>query len=324
MKKDSWTSEYRKKKFYDNQMKRKEKSQIDDIEHPNTLIKKTIAIMLDLDGTIDNIDERKATVFITQLELLRKKFKADICLISISTHYSNARKIEPVLDILSRCLLKNIEIGTCFYYGGTYNYQTKKEEPKETNFNGRKVDTFASYYINNPFTNNLWSAFIDDNLPNDAYKEYKDNHPVLIARPSKEKKDYTNFMDLKTTTKGFDGVIELLDTYIESVKGQNINQIMNKQKMIMTHISSFELVNKIRNKEYQFLEKYFQEGFADDDDYKDTLTFIGFSTSKNTPSENEIQNIQKILDIISKKVEEKNDYSSINKIKLLKNKYNNN
>jgi len=102
-----WVSEYKREKFFERGKLKKEKelkkffkSYNFGINKPE--IPKTIAVMLDLDGTCDYIDDEKAKIFIAQLDILRKKFGADIATISISTHYNNSDRMQEVLEIFSQ------------------------------------------------------------------------------------------------------------------------------------------------------------------------------------------------------------------------------
>lgn len=294
---DSWSSEFRKKRFYENKeiknIKREEeywkKVYNTPFESPQK-IDKTIAVMLDLDGTCDNIDDIKASVFISQLEVLRKKFGTDYCTISISTHANNPNKIIGVLDILSRNLIENIRIGTSFYYGGRYHYDTKSDIGVNPNFNHKKVDTFVAWYVNNlPLESdsfkNQWFAIVDDCIADYTYKEFQNKHPMLLARPSQRYlESYSNnFMSIATTTDGFDGVIEIFDNYINSIKNLSKNEILDKQKNMINHLSVWELMNKITDGDYNYVERYFKEGYADFDDYRRSLHKIDSIVSNLPP-----------------------------------------
>ena len=80
-----WESEYRRKKFLERHNSKNDKSQYNINRIDNELeIPKTIAIMLDLDGTSDFINDETAKKFITQLNTLRIKFGASQAIICIS------------------------------------------------------------------------------------------------------------------------------------------------------------------------------------------------------------------------------------------------
>ncbi len=298
---NGWT-EFRKKRFYERQEYLRNKSLYEEwnnIENENT--PKTIAVLLDLDGTCDFIDDEKAKEFLNQLEIIRKKFRADYGTISISTHYGTPERIKPVLDILSRNTTKNIKIGLNFYYGGIYDYEQDSITMMESNFNADKVSTFEDYYIHGIGYNNQWFAVIDDSISKDTYKRYQYSHLMFLCRPSQTEYGTNNncFMSYATETNGFDGVIEGFNIYIDSIKKLSKEQVLETQKNMMTHISSHELINKIRERNYEFIERYFKEGYADEADYRDVIVWIGLTNKNQKPTKKELQKIRRILEIIS-------------------------
>lgn len=317
-KQHGWVSEYRRKKFLEGQKLRKEKEVEKSFDTNGILeIPKTIAIMLDLDGTCDFINDEKAKRFIAQLDILRKKFHAKIATIGISTHYDNSDRMQEVLEILSRNLSSCIKIGINFFYGGIYDYDKKEEIPQEYNFNRDKVKTFCSYYVNSILMNNQWFAIIDDSISDDIYNKYKNNHPMLVCRPSQHDEDSlskNNFMSLSTTTKGIDGVIEILDLYIESIRYLSLEKIIETQRDMITHLSSWDLTEKIRNRDYAFLERYFKEGFADEADYRDSLNWLILTNSNQIPSKDELVYLQEIFGLMSQHFQEINEEENIEEV----------
>lgn len=313
---DSWNSEFRKKRFYENQINKKEKEFFG--ERHSKKLPKTIAVMLDLDGTCDYIDDYKAAYFIKQLDEVRKQFGADYGTISISTHCDNSNPMIEVLDILNRNLLKNIKIGMNFYYGGRYDYAKNEDIYEDFNFNSRKIDTFVDYYVDDLGTNNQWFAVIDDGIYADTYKRYQNRHPMVVCRPSQRGIDSNNinFMNLATETKGFDGVIEMMDEYIKSITSLSSVDVLKKQQSMLRHLSSYELTSKIRDKEYEFLGRYFSEGYADEADYDDTLTWLGFTVSIQECSKDELNNLRKILNLLMKKFQENDNQAGIDSVKI--------
>ena len=137
-----WESEYRRKKFLERHNLKNDESQYGINYIDNELkIPKTIAIMLDLDGTSDFMNDETAKKFISQLNTLRIKFGATEATICISTHYSDPNKMIEVLDILSRNLNKHTQIGINFFYGGRYDYDKKESIPEDYSFNRDKQKT---------------------------------------------------------------------------------------------------------------------------------------------------------------------------------------
>lgn len=278
---------------------------------------KTIAIMLDLDGTCDFIDDEKTKIFMTQLDILRKKFEAELATISISTHNYSSENMREVLGILSHNLSDYIKIGINFFYGGIYDYDKKKEVIKGYNFNQDKVKTFDRYYVSDIEMNNQWFAIIDDSILDDTYSKYKDNHPMLVCRPSQDDEDNltrNSFMSISTTTKGFDGVIEVLNLYIESIRSLSPAQILEVQRNMMTHLSSWDLIQKVRERDYVFLTRYFREGFADKDDYDDLLRYLIYTNREQMPSKDELLLLQEMFVLISEYFQKNNEEENIKKV----------
>ncbi|HBA37913.1 MAG TPA: hypothetical protein DCY94_04250, partial [Firmicutes bacterium] len=164
--------------------------------------------------------------------------------------------------VLSRNLSKDIKIGISFFLGGIYDFGIDTETTINPNFNLDKVRTFMNYYVNTRETENVWFALIDDNIPDDTFSRCDNRHPMLIAKPSSRQSDLkkNTFVRIASTTRGFDGVLEILASYLKSIENLSLDDIKEMQKNVMIHLSSYELVNKIVDKEYDFLKKYFEEG----------------------------------------------------------------
>jgi hypothetical protein len=329
---DGWVSEYRKNKYFLNkEIKEYKNSCMYDKEFEDN-IPKTIAVMLDLDGTSDFINKDNSKVFIRQLEILRRKFKAEKCTISISTHYSGddaINKIKSVLDVINNYIFENIIFGINFFYGGTYNYNTGEVVYRGEGFNRKKIDEFTEFYVKSHNKNrfleeedfkNNWFAIIDDNVRDEVYKEYRLKQPMVVIAPSQQEDSLKNnsFMRIGTTTKGFNGVIEALQVYINSIKGLNKNSIMEKQREVMVHLSLNELHNMIINRNYNYLEKYFSSDYLNDFDYIDSVYWIGYSCSDRELSKEELLHLKNILKIISKHFIKKNEKDNLKKVYMLK------
>ena len=310
---DSWSSEFRKKKFYERQKK-------NDIWKKNIILRepfdssfdtiinkpKNIPIILDLDSTCGFINDNNIILFIKQLIFLKKKFKADTVTISLSTNNDNFDKIKEVLEMIESKLSKNIKIGLSFYSGGIYDYNKKTNITMDNDFNSNKVDTFNFYYTNCFNKETVFFAIFDATADKNIYKRYQDELPMLLGCPSQNKVEENNFMNINTTTLGFNGVIEILNTYINNIKHIHYENILDMQKNMMMHISIYELENKIREKNFNFIFRYLNEGYAEDDDYKNILFYIEFYIYKKNISIEELPIIKEILCLISLKIKEKN------------------
>lgn len=312
--KNSWVSEYKRKKFMERHQRKSFKDlEVHYLDTTPLKLPTSIAVMLDLDGTVDSIDNEKAKRFQSQLEIIGQKFQADTIFISISTHYDNTDKMRKILDIFSSNLLPNIEIGMSFYFGGMYDYKRGLDIPCAFGFNGDKIETFDRYYRFPLGLGNKWLAIIDDGISNDSYMRYQNSHPMLLALPSSSESSISknNFMRRATTTNGFDGVLEIMDSYLEDIKDLSPLEILHAQRAMIGHLSSYELTEKIRKREYSFLERYFKEGYADEDDYQDTLGWLLLTNSSSSPSKEELLYIGRILEFMISHFYENHDEKGV-------------
>lgn len=291
---DSWSSEYRKKKFYQKQAEKKFKGNMAKVHLSHSGSSKSIAIMLDLEHTSNDIEIGSASIFIRELNIIRRKLNAKYCYICISTHSGSVEQVKRVLDFLAPYTNKYIKIGKSFLYGSSYDYETDELTNEGAFFNSNKIETFKRYYLNENYFDNIWFCIADDSLCLDIYNKYKDIHPCLFIKP--DSSELPNFMCIPTETKGFDGVIEAIDIYIKSISKLNINGILSHQMDAISHVSSFELTNRVRNHDYEYLIRYFEEGYADESDYYDTLNWLGLT--KDEIIEEEFYSVHRLLALL--------------------------
>ena len=121
--------------------------------------------------------------------------------------------------------------------------------------------------------------------------------------------------------RGFDGVLEILDGYLEDIQPLSAQQILHTQRNMMMHLSSYELVEKIRKRDYTFLERYFAEGYADEDDYQDTLSWILLTNRDSNLSRGEAVSIERIINLLAKHFEERKDESAIRRAYQLQKRF---
>lgn len=290
----------------------------------NTSRKSVINILLDLDGTCDNIDSDLVRIFSLELDKLRRYFNADITLISISTHYSDPSKIKTTLDLINQNLSNTTNIGPNFYYGGIYDYKSNSIKLEEKGFNTDKIKTFKDYYLNQSIYKTNFIAIFDDMIFSDSYMDFKDDYPILICRPSQiiVNQVDNNLMSYSTTTKGFYGVVEGLDQYIDAIKNIKLEEILNKQKQVEYHISQHEIVDRIMNKDYEFIEKNFINIKFNTSDYFNMLYLFINIDSNNTLNENDIYHLNNILELIinNNKLETEDEKETIKKLQKIINK----
>ncbi|MDE5888735.1 MAG: hypothetical protein K2H20_01820, partial [Bacilli bacterium] len=169
MEKYNWVSPYRERKFLEARERK-----IDLLE--DGLLKnkreKVVAIMLDVQGTIDDINDEKAKIFMSQLHKLRIKYGASKVIINVSSHIYTPNGLIKYLEILHRNLIPNIILDDAAYLYGTYNYETGVDEVKSNNYNLRKTETFENKYFSEYRV--LCHGIMDDSVSFDYIKRFKD------------------------------------------------------------------------------------------------------------------------------------------------------
>lgn len=311
MKKDSWDSEFRKKRFYENQRIKAEKKynqQMNNdpfnsiLSHKPRVLPHSIAIMMDLDGTCNHINDETAEKFISQVEALRQQFGGEKAYICISTHSSSARHIKQVFDYLAKYKNDDIILSNSFFYGGVYLYDYDEERYQGFGFNSNKVETFSKTYLENFALNIGWFAIIDDTLSDSVFKPYQEDKAMVGLRPGYDgSSKYDNFMYRSTATKNFEGVVELMDKYIEDIKDMSIYDIMDTQRKMQRHLSCWEVSELLRNYQFAKIVTYLNSGLADKDDFRDVYTRLYMMSQYENdkvcgPYRDYVEEILKILD----------------------------
>lgn len=283
---------------------------------------KTIAVMLDIAGTTDNINENNAQVFIKQLHYLLNKFSATKCFISISTHFDNCLKMKDILNVLSKYTDNNIIIGTSFFYGGSYDFYSDSTKYIDLGFNGNKILTFDEAYVNNSLCDNVWFGIFDDSISSTCYQFYQDSNIMLVGRPSQTTMGLfdDNFMVRSTETYGLDGVIEVINNYINDIDNLDCDEILLQQKNMMCHLSGYQLAVKMKEKNFKFLENYFSSDFVLEEDCLNFLNWLPSIFNKQNLTKEECSSVEEILNIISNYFSSKSEFDNVDKILVLQNK----
>lgn len=310
-KKDSWTSEFRKKRFYYNREKKLLKRDLECFKNeqesfPSVLkssrvsVPKSIAIMLDLDGTSNWIEDDTAEIFMKQVDTLRKQFGDAKAFICISTHAHGPEPIKRVLDKLAPFAHDNIILGNSFYYGGVYEYPIDTSYTMGGLFNMNKIKTFYDYYLNSEHLNIGWFAIIDDGITDSVFKTFQHEKPMVVMKPSCSSiSKYNNFMHRETCTDNFYGVIELMDGYIKDVKGMDLWDVLDKQQSMLRHLSNLEINDLIRNRRFYELLTYLKSGETDKEDFKNTYVCLLMESDIEPFGEYYESYIEEILKVLS-------------------------
>ncbi len=323
-KRDSWDSEFRKKRFYYNREKKALKKYLEQINSsgfasvlhsPKAKPKRSIAIMLDLDGTSNCIEDSSAEIFMKQVETLRQHFGEGKAFICISTHAHGSESIKKVLDKLVPFANENIILNNAFFYGGVYEYPTNTEYYMGVFFNTNKIKTFAEQYLENKILNIGWCALIDDSISERSFKGFQDDMPMVTMKPGCSSiSKYTNFMYRETCTDNFDGVVELMDEYIRDIQDKDYWDILDFQREMLSHLSDFEIHDLIKNREFYKLLEYLKSGMTDKDDFRNTYGWLVYESKIELFGEQYASYIEDILIIL-----QENDAftQSVSEVKML-------
>ena len=266
MKKETSKHIYHRQKFMNRQT----------IEKLNNRREKVIVIMLDLQGTLDEMTDENTQIFIAQLNQLRTKFAAQKALINISTHIDIPSKtLDKYMTILDHNLIPHIILDDATYLFGTYNFYTKECQPlKDGQNNYNKTDIFEQRYLNNPSYDIVWLGLVDDSLNPKYYCKFQNLLPMAEFIPSQindANKKYDNLMSISTMTFGFLGVIECLNTYLNNIKDISPTQLLESQKRIISHLEPSDIILLFHNKRYQDILDYLKAGKIDTNDYKEIM-----------------------------------------------------
>ncbi len=323
-KRDSWDSEFRKQRFYYNREKKALKKYFDQIDSssfasvlhtPRVNPKRSIAIMLDLDGTSNWIDDSSAEIFMKQVENLRKHFGEGKAFLCISTHAHGSEAIKKVLDKLAPFANENIILDNAFFYGGVYAYPYDTEYHMGNFFNTNKIKTFAEHYLESEILNIGWCALIDDTISERAFKGFQNEIPMVAMKPGCTSiSKYTNFMYRETCTDNFDGVIELMDSYINDIKEMDYWDILDFQREMVRHLSDFEIHDLIKNREFYKLREYLKSGMTDESDFKNTFGWLMFESKVEPFGAQYDSYVEDILNILR---ENKAFTQSVSEVKAL-------
>lgn len=301
MKNHLWVSPYQDKDYIKSQTKEED---IDEDER-----KTAVAIMLDLQDTLDGIDDEKAQIFMEQLNRLRLKYNADKIIINLSSHMNTPNGLISYLEILHRNLKPNIILDDAAYLSGTYNYETGVDDFKGFGYNLRKTSVFEEKYFRE--YNVVCHGIIDDSVSSDYIKDFKDKKPVFIIRPSllnEEELSKDNMMCHSTLTEGFLGVLECMDSYLSVIENIPSSDIVKMQSEELIHLSALEVKNSCINKNFDLVLRYVIEGKLDDDDYERVARELVWSLKADSLTTDDLNKIRGIIEALNNYLDKNNEY----------------
>lgn len=261
---------------------------------------RAIAIMLDLQGTLDDMTDDMAQVFMEQLEKLRRKFSAKKVLLNISTHIDlPSTTLDKYMTILARNLKPNIILDDATYLFGTYNFFTKECKPLENGKNNyNKTAIFEERYLSNNKDEIVWFGIVDDALNPNYFKKWQNHMLMAEFIPSlkkEEDKKYDNLMCVSSLTSGFLGVIECFHTYLQSIKDIPSHSLIEVQSNILPYLSKDDITILFCNRRFDDILRYIKEGKLEKEDYEVVIRELSLTLKMVKLNKEELDIIRKIF-----------------------------
>ena len=261
---------------------------------------RVLAIMLDLQGTLDDMTDETAQIFMEQLTKLKIKFSAHKVLLNISTHTDlPSPTLDKYMTILDHNLKPNIILDEATYLFGTYNFYTKRYNPLPNNQNNyNKTEIFEKRYLKNPKYDVIWFGLVDDALNPNYYRKFQNNMLMAEFIPSLRKtedKKYDNLMSISSLTPGFLGVIECFNTYLDHLKDIPSHSLEEAQKAILPYLDKSDITTLFYNKRYKDILTSLIANKIDQEDYKDIMRELHLTLSASEITTEELAIIKEVF-----------------------------
>jgi len=177
-------------------------------------------------------------------------------------------------NILRSKLIRNVELGDCYYNNGTYN-PYNNEVTYEYNINGNKLNLLREKYLNEG-NNTKFIGIIDDNELSLILNNFTSICPCVLIRPSQNYDDALEedgFSCYSTLTFGFDGVIEAMDSYLRVIETLTEEEIFNQQKNELYPVPGRFVYNLIAENKLDLALRFLKEKKV----YKTDYSFLARS-----------------------------------------------
>lgn len=272
----------------------------------------SIILMLDMEGTLNNINDEKAKKFMDIIQMLRIKNNANQAILCLSTHSKDTKEMCSYLNILNKNLKPNIKIGKCFYLQGIYDYDRDIKQYINEHYNHYKTQVFEQHYLqnnnalhknttlSNPSDHVSWFAIIDDQADPDYINKFIDSKLMTIFRPSQYDpncKKSDNCMCYSTTTKGFDGVLEMLTQHQTDIQYKSSLKRLEEQKNYLFPLTYSLLTKMCEKQQYDLILRYLQETKLQPAEYKLLEMHMRIEITKKL-SITELQKVKQIVNNI--------------------------
>lgn len=222
---------------------------------------KKIILMLDIGGTLEEINNHSTEQLIKQINYLKNYYEANSAIIFLSTHDNQPNIIKTYLDIIAPQLPPTIKIGKNFYLDGTYNYNNNQTTYIKKNYNYNKLIPLEENYLTNE-SDIAWLGIIDDYLEANCLTKYQNTFPINIFRPSQKSPrnlEEDNTICYSTYTSNINGVIELLTRKITTTQNKHWTTLFEEQKNTLPQLTIIDIVEIIIKKQYNLLTRYLTE-----------------------------------------------------------------
>lgn len=261
--------------------------------------------MLDLQKTLDYISDKTANIFMTQVECLRKKFEAEEAVLFISSQTEFVGDLYESAHILERNRGANVKFANCYYLNGIYNPSTGiiQEIP---NVNENKIQVLKQEYLNDNRTK--FFAVIDDNITIDALQAFQNERPFVLIRPSQYegRVEADNFSCYSSYARGFDGVIDGMNRYLERISSLSANEIFAFQKQELFMITGSYASWLFEQKEFDLLFRYIEKNKIRGLGYYQLDSCIRNYLQEHNCDINRNEPLKKIVDLLSERLQEEN------------------
>lgn len=262
-----------------------------------------IVVMLDLQGTLDGINDSSAHVFMQQVEQLRNKFSASEALLFISSQAEDERELHEGISCLKRNLLSNIKLDDCYYLNGYVNPYTM-ESVSVSGINGDKLSVLQGKYFGKEELK--FVGIIDDNILAMSVLPFQNVCPMVHIYPSQRCEEYldTSFFSYGTMTYGFNGVVECIASYLKTIQNLDTNEIFTCQKQDLVLISCILAIQLLRDKRYKELRRYVEADKVCRDGYGTFAYSIGNVLYQKEYSAEEKEDLFVIAQLVCSRLDE--------------------
>lgn len=224
---------------------------------------RTIPILLDVQGTLENMNNENIDTFMNQIKCLIQNFQADQAFLIISSLATDPNELIPYMNLLRKHLMPQILLENCYYLNGMIDAETNEVTEICSMYNYNKFLVFEETYLLNQEQNTpVMFLVADDEILNSAARKYQNQMPVCFLRASQvteERLREDNLMIHSSFTKGFDGVVELLSQYLTHIQSLNCREVVKCQQTECFTLNYYEIIAALEEKNYDLILEHLKQ-----------------------------------------------------------------